>query len=173
MERVMSDLWQQMRNAWILAGVQINPGATPDSIGRIEEKRCIRLPDELRDYLLVSNGMQEGEIDDELISFHSLDLIDSEWEWNEGQLASDIAEEPMAHCGDRNNATNCSHGFVDIVFADWLHNSHVYSLRLSRDGQPLGVWCLDGTNSKCLAETFSEFVAGYLSHASDTANTWA
>ena len=140
MERPATAIYQRLRDAWASAGASVNDGATSDAIARLESKRNIRLPAEFRDYLAVANGMEDSSMDDGLISFHSLDVIDREWIRYESE------------------SPDC----VNIPFANWSLDAHWYGLRASRDGDEMGVWFLDGTHSWRLAPSFREFVEMYL-----------
>ena len=132
-------------------GFAINPGTDASSIARFEQKRSVVLPQAFKQYLQTVNGMSDGLTDEELLSFHSLECIDRDWEWYP------------------RGAANC----VEIVFADYLINSHLYVLRMDESGSDLGVWTTaDPENYKKLAASFEDFILAYLSNPKEIAYCW-
>ncbi|MBI1904074.1 MAG: SMI1/KNR4 family protein [Planctomycetia bacterium] len=144
-------IYAQLRDFWTAGGFGINPGTDASSIARFEQKRAVRLPQAFKEYLQTVNGMSDGLTDEELLSFHSLECIDREWE-------SYPRRAPQ---------------FVEIVFADYLINSHLYVLRTDESASDLGVWTTaDPENYKTLAPCFDDFILAYLSNPAKIAYCW-
>jgi hypothetical protein len=148
--REMGTLYERLRNAWLENGVVIRHGATPLAIERFENQYHVKLPNQFRDYLSTSNGMVNGQTDNNLLSFLSLDAIDHE-------MAS--------HCRQTQDV-------VDVIFAEYLIYSHYYTLRVTKDGAQLGVYAANGTNEKRLAASFDEFIDTYMVNPGTIADCW-
>jgi hypothetical protein len=74
-EQTMS-IYEMLRAKWIAAGVAVNDPITPAALDRFEKKHRIPLLCEFKDYLFTVNGMQDGQVDEDLVSFLSLEAID-------------------------------------------------------------------------------------------------
>jgi hypothetical protein len=147
----MKTIYAQLRDFWTAGGFDINPGTDASSIARFEEKRSVVLPQGFKDYLQTVNGMSDGLTDEELVSFHSIECIDRDWE-------------RYPH-----GAADC----VEIVFADYSIDCHWYVLRADKGGSELGVWATgDPENYKKLAACFEDFVLAYLSNPKEIAYCW-
>lgn len=145
----MRSIYQSVRENWLSSGTSVNGGTSPALIRQFQDKHKIIVPEEFREYLMTSNGMQNYETDETLISFLPLELID-----------------PVV--SPRIAAPNV----VDIVFADYLLYSHFYALRSTTDGKQLGIYALDGENEKEIARTFGDFLHAYLANPERIADCW-
>jgi hypothetical protein len=76
----VSALAKELRARWQRDGVSFRAGATPAEIAAFEERHLLRLPDEVRAYLKVVNGMADRAGDDELLEFLSLERMSEELE---------------------------------------------------------------------------------------------
>ncbi len=81
----MREIAERVRARWLAQDLKIRDGATPTEIAAFEARHGLRLPDEARDYFAVVNGMADGEFDDLMIEFMSLDRISYEFDWFEGE----------------------------------------------------------------------------------------
>lgn len=142
----MNPICAQLRDVWIAAGFDVNSGADAASIARFEQKRSVVLPPAFKDYLMTVNGMSDGLMDDELLSFHSLERIDGDWEWNARQIGHDES----------------GAAYVEIVIADHSINCHMYVLRVTEPGAERGVWATHEPGKR-LATSFDDFISAYLS----------
>jgi hypothetical protein len=146
----MPTLYEQLRDAWVKCDISLNRGVASDTIIRLEEKYCIKMPIELHDYLRTVNGMAEGETDVNMISFLTLDAIEHELSFADyGAIRT-----------------------VSFIFADYLIFSHYYLLRSKLDGTQIGVFAADGTNEKLISKSFNEFIEAYLSESASIAHCW-
>jgi cell wall assembly regulator SMI1 len=141
--------YEMLRVKWMEAGVAVNDPASPAALDRFEKKYHISLPSEFKDYLLTVNGMQDGQVDKDLVSFLSLEAIDQ--------------------------GTNCkeiSATELEMVVADFSIYSHFYVLRVSRSRDRSPVFVTDGEHEKEIAGSFKDFVNHYLSNPTWIAHCW-
>ena len=71
-------IYERLRNTWIAAGIEVNDGATRDEIEEFEARHNVTLSRMFTDYLSVVAGMKDGEVDEEMMSFLSLNLMSDE-----------------------------------------------------------------------------------------------
>lgn len=142
-------IYEMLRAKWIAAGVAVNDPATPVALDRFEKKHHIPLPCEFKDYLLTVNGMQDGQVDEDLVSFLSLEAID------QGANCKEIS------------ATE-----LEMVVAEFSIYSHCYVLRVSRSRDRSPVFVTDGEHEKEIAGSFNDFVNQYLSNPARIAHCW-
>ena len=145
----MGNLYKRLGEAWLASGVSVCEGALLDSINRLEKTHAVKLPGQFRDYLLKLGGMTDGQTDDCLISFLSLEAINNE-----------LDTKPQ------------NSNIVDITFAEYLIYSHCYVLRISEIGNQLGVYAMDGANEKKIADSFDQFIIAYLENPECIAYCW-
>lgn len=74
------DLARELRLRWEREGVSFRAAATEAEIAAFELAHALRLPDDVRAYLSVVNGMTDWETDEELLEFMSLDRMGEELE---------------------------------------------------------------------------------------------
>jgi hypothetical protein len=84
---------------WHAAGVRVNPGASEIELARLEAFIGMKLPQDVREYFVLMNGMPDGATTDEgLLGFWPIERIVTEPQLNAG--ADEFG------------------GFRDIAFAD-------------------------------------------------------
>jgi hypothetical protein len=105
----------------------------------------VKLPPDFRAYFAAMNGGElghDGTMDDDMISFWRLDQVCTQAELNEGR-------------GGRSDL---------FGFADWSIDCQTYEIQLHSDPQVATPVFIDfGPELRKVANSFSEFVAGYLS----------
>ena len=143
-------IYQQLRGRWLEAGIGINDGVTQAALDRFQEKRHVSLPSAFQDYVLTVNGMKEGQTDENLVSFLSLETIDQEA-----------------------NFKDISSKQVEIIVAEFSMYCHWYVLRTSRSGDLSLVVVTNGDLEKPIAASFEEFLNQYLSSPAGVAYCWA
>jgi hypothetical protein len=104
---------------WRADGIGPNPGATPEAIDRLERLIGTRLPEDVRSFFALADGIEDGYTDDYLLGFWSIDKI--------------ISETADYYRG-RNQVEQ-----RDTPIADFLINSWFVFLRRLGEGQ-IGVW---------------------------------
>src|SRR5262249_38844784 len=70
----MQTPWQRLAELWRGAGLTIRPGVTPLAIGEVQYKYCVILPNDLREYFLGIDGM-EDELDPGYNRFWPLAMV--------------------------------------------------------------------------------------------------
>lgn len=143
-------IFKILRDKWIEDGLSINPGKSSEDVCHFEEKHGVALPRSFKEYLETVNGMPEGETDENLISFLSLELID---------------QEP--------NFKVLSGNVVELIFAEYSIYCHCYVLRSSRRGDRSVVVGTSGEMEKHIADSFDNFIKLYLSNPTGIANFWS
>lgn len=142
-------IYEMLRAKWLEAGIAVQDGIAPAALDRLEKKRQISLPSEFKDYLLTVNGMQDGQVDEDLISFLSLETIDQEANYKE--ISGNEAE---------------------LVIAEYSIYSHTYVMRISRNGDRSPVFVTDGEHEKRIAASFKDFLSEYLANPARVAHCW-
>jgi cell wall assembly regulator SMI1 len=142
-------IYQLLRARWLDAGIAVNEGVTQAALDRFEESRHASLPSGFKEYLLTINGMTEGQTDENLVSFLSLETIDQETNFKEIS-------------GNRR----------DMIFAEFSLYCHWYILRTSTSGDPAVVVVTNGDQEKQIATSFEDFVNQYLSSPVRVAHCW-
>ena len=104
---------------WRADGVGPNPGASQETLGRLERQVGATLPDDVRLFFSLADGMPDGETDEYLLSFWSVDRILRE--------VKDMRR------------TGCQIDPRDTPIADYLINSWLVFLRRLEAGR-VGVW---------------------------------
>jgi len=104
---------------WKADGIGPNPGATTQTIDRLEHQVGTRLPVDVRSFFALADGIEDGYTDDYLLSFWSIDKIISE--------TADI------------HRSGYKIDQRDTPIADFLINSWFVFLRRLGEGQ-VGVW---------------------------------
>ena len=147
---------EQLRANWSATGISIRPGASIEQIKAFEAHYDVRLPVDLREYFVAIDGMNEGETDNDLLSFHSLDAIKR------------IPEE-LAHFGGVPDYRDILQTLPDahawFVIGDWSINCAVIAIRLTGSASETPVvWIADGTTYWNVGQSFSEFLETYLAN---------
>jgi len=65
----MSELCLRLRERWVSRGIPVNAGASAETIARLEERLGVCLPEALKVYLRVVNGMAPTGWDGDMMSF--------------------------------------------------------------------------------------------------------
>jgi hypothetical protein len=149
MDRVVNELLAELAAYWRSQGVEPAGGASLVEIEAFEWARGVRLPPDVRAYFATLNGTRDDAMDQELISFWSLDRVRS--------AAAELEhQEPVS--------PEASEFFC---FADYSIWCHAYAVRLSADGTaPTEVAVVnDGRDLIPVASSFSAFLRAYLSDA--------
>jgi cell wall assembly regulator SMI1 len=71
----MQDLVERVKQRWISQGVKPRHGATEQQINAFESRHDLRLPADLQQYFALVDGMEDGDMDDDLFSFLPLDHV--------------------------------------------------------------------------------------------------
>src|SRR5262245_33675822 len=71
----MDDLIRRLVRKWHAEGAIIRPPASQSALARFERQHRVALPPDFRAYLLICDGMEEGELDEDLFSFWSIERI--------------------------------------------------------------------------------------------------
>lgn len=142
-------IFERLRAKWAEAGLRPKHGVDQETLDCFERNHKIALPSEFKDYLLIVNGMEEGQADEYLISFLSLEAID-----------------------DDANYEDISAYEVRMVIAEYSVYSHVYVMQSSPNGDQSIVLATDGEHETQLATSFEDFVNKYLSNPASVAHCW-
>lgn len=139
---------ESLRRHWSSHNVDINAGVSEAELNSFEEKYCIILPADLRDYFSCVNGMPPQVVDDEMIRFWMLDEI-----------------KPLPQTAPAfSDSTYIQNPESLFLFADYSIWAHAYAIRLPK--APTGsneVFIIGGDSPILLCKSFSEFVDNYLS----------
>ncbi len=136
----MAFVGELVKKHWVRQGIKLCRGASSEEIATFESKYNVRLPEDMRECFSMVNGFENGECDDEFITFFSLEGIErlNASAWGISALADSY-----------------------FVFADWSISAHVYAIHLSKHivSNPVVV-----TYSKLVkvADSFGEFMQGYV-----------
>jgi len=63
---------------WRTNGINANAGATPATIARLEQQVGTRLPDDVRSFYALADGLERAAMDEYFLSFWSIEQIISE-----------------------------------------------------------------------------------------------
>ena len=66
---------QRVLRDWCLQRVEVNQGASPEDLHRLEQMLAMPLPEDIRLYFILADGMTDGEADAHQLSFWSIDKI--------------------------------------------------------------------------------------------------
>ena len=140
-------MFEELKRLWEQNKLKINGPLPNCEIDHFEKQHHLILPASFKQYLLVVNGMQQYESDDELISFFSL-----------------------AEMSERLNSRKFN-PLGEFLFADYSIGSHGYILDLTNNKED--VLATDyGGNHKLLATSFKSFMNLYLTNRISVANCW-
>jgi len=149
-------LIERLKSSWAKQGVRIRPGASREQIEGFQSKYQFHLPHDFCRYLATVDGMESGEMDENMFSFLAIDAIKS------------IPEE-LATFGGIPDYTAIMRSLTEphhwFVFVDYLITSAAYAIRLSLGDESTPVlWIGNGTRYRVVAESFSGFLEAYLSN---------
>lgn len=143
-----------IRTHWQSLGVSIEEGLSEKEILEFENRNGIRMPDEMRNFYRLMDGMNQGEADDDWISFWPLSQVSTIPEKlshfrgipDYGEIEAILPEAAKY-----------------FVFADhsiWLH---VYAVKLSKLSETSEVVWICGKHFKPIAASFGDFLNQYAS----------
>ena len=148
----MEELVARLLERWRAAGVMPNPGATEDEVLGFEAANHVRLPDDMRQFLQVVNGIAFSELDGlarlrpVAEYFRIVDRIPA------ASKAADFDDPQRYYC-----------------FGDYNIEGSFWGVRLSDDPAaiaPVRVFYHDGGGYQ-VASSFREFLVRYLSEEPD------
>lgn len=129
--------------------IPINQGMGEEEVNCFEKKHKITLPSSFKQYIHIVNGMFNGQTDDHLISFLSLEMIEQE-----------------------SNIETLPGNEVELIFAEYSIYCHWYVLRFSRSGINDVVVGTNGVLEKHIADSFEDFMIKYLTNPERIAYFW-
>jgi cell wall assembly regulator SMI1 len=71
----IAGLVEHVIDGWLKAGIQLNPGASPESLGRLQSALGVPLPPDVTAFFSAADGMAESEAAADLTNFWSVDRI--------------------------------------------------------------------------------------------------
>jgi len=150
----MRNIGRELAKHWAAQGLAARSGNSKEEVRRFEEIHNVRLPSDLRDYLLFVDGMNQHSItdyhDSNGFAFWPLSKIRS--------AAEELAGKPEGYWDFPNRDAL-------YVFADYMDWSWAYAILLSKDpseGSPVFVLGMAESPSIRVANSFHEFVELYL-----------
>jgi hypothetical protein len=143
-----------VRQRWISLGVQVRPGLPDQIIADFEHRYGVRLPEDVRQFYQLMDGMETNDSDDEWICFWPLSKVGTVPE-----RLSDSRGIPD-YGGIERSLPDASSYFV---FADHSIMLQVYALRLTADlANPSPVVLIAGGDRWYqMAASFREFLRSY------------
>lgn len=140
-------------------GSNCGAGVTQTRISVFERENGIQIPEDLKRYFAEVNGT-EGDYAYGIVRFWSIDECRS--------LKQVISETPAgAAVIQAAYSAPIQEDDQYFVFADYLHESQLYAIRLSPSDQQNPVILLDGGEPVVVAESLSDFVERYLTSPED------
>jgi hypothetical protein len=132
----------ELQAHWKAQGVASATPVAADEIRAFEQKFGVALPEDLREYFLVLNGMDighDGSMDNEMISF-----------WRLADIERDRLEHPL----DPPNL---------FAFGDWSIDACTYAIALAAGpSAETPVFLLCDERPLRVADSFTDFAAAYL-----------
>jgi hypothetical protein len=119
--------------------------ATVADVTGWEDRYSVRLPNDLREYVMRVNGSRQGEqleFGDDLISFLPLGAMVPEAEWTKHESKSGL-----------------------FVFADYLISSYWWCIELTKQPAQLSRVYVRGSALKLVASSLHEFFSAYMENA--------
>jgi hypothetical protein len=135
-------------------GSKCGVGATDERIYEFERENNVQIPGDLRTYFIELNGTA-GDYAYGIIRFWSID----ECRTLEHEISAAIPGMAVIQATYGEPIEGYDQFFV---FADYLHESQLYAIRLSSATQPNPIVMLDGGEPVVVADSFSDFVKRYL-----------
>jgi hypothetical protein len=149
----MNELFALIQDRWETLGTEPRIGVSATEFDSFERRHSVRLPTSVRSFYEFVNGMEEGQTDDELISFWSLARLDTV-----PALLSDFRGIPDYGAISDKLPESPSY----FVFADYSIWCHIYAMRLTDDpGQPADVVWISGDLWYPLSSSFEAFLRSY------------
>ncbi len=97
----MSNIFAQVAQHWLDGGVRLHSPATDAQVAEFEHSQGIKLPGDVREYLLSVGGMMDGEMCSEGLTFYGLSgiyLVDSRWKFESNPLGLSVIGDYLANC---------------------------------------------------------------------------
>jgi hypothetical protein len=150
----MERLTERLKSYWSAIGATMRPGVDHSMIASFEAHYGVRIPEDFCDYIANIDGIDDGNWDNEMISFWPLHSIKSVPE----------ALTPFAGIPNYSQITHrLGEAGAYFVFADFLIWSHVYAVRFGkRESDKSQVLWICGSTYYSVAESFSDFLQMYL-----------
>jgi hypothetical protein len=148
----------RLKAIWERRKIRAEWTASESDIIKFETDRRVKIPEDLRSYFKLVNGM-DGEVDDGFYEFYSLDKV--------GDIVTQLGE---YHGITRHSDIlhEIEHPEMCFVFADYSISLIVYAIRLSNvDTAKNEVYAICGGVHKIIAESFSDFISLYLEDSDD------
>ncbi|MBI4752411.1 MAG: SMI1/KNR4 family protein, partial [Acidobacteria bacterium] len=142
-----------LKTYWLSKGIKVGRGVTEKIIEQFEQKYSVRLPEDVCDYFIEVNGMDNSS--------------DSEyWVWDDQEITfwslQDITRLPTDAQLIRVHNPTCL-----FEFADWSICAHTYAIHLSNNLQePNPVYVLYDQPIQ-IANSFTEFALEYIKTNND------
>jgi len=147
---LLRDYWQKRKNTWYRIGPKLRPGASERRLLGFEAKYGVRLPEDMRGYFALVDGMEKYSTEGEwLFSFWELGRL--------RPLTEEFGEAAGLH------SLNIPRAESTFCFADSLIESEVYGIFLSAD--PAAKNTVIGYDGVPRAESFSDFALKYMQDA--------
>ena len=124
----LPDALAAMLRRWRASGARVRPPLAPYTLASSEVRHRVRLPDDLRAYWAVCDGMEDTDSDEQMWSFWSLDRIQAE-RIEQQQLDAQEDEDRRR----RKLRPRVRHA-ARWGFCDWLLRSDVMSIDLAPAG---------------------------------------
>ncbi len=143
---------------WRERDVSLRRGVETESLAAFEQKYGVVVPEDFREFLLLSNGTDETLM--EYLAF---------WPVQEMQRVTEVFSEAGYEILDPQNPAHLPHAASYLVFADYLIHSFFYAIALDSAAGVGNVVFVDGTNWYRCARSFSDFIDCYLREAASLA----
>lgn len=151
---IATDNLIKLKNYWDKSGVRYQSPATIKLIEQFQDQNHILLPNDVLGFYSMFNGFDDGAVDNDIISFWSLQRI---------KRVPDILSDYGGMPDYREIVHNLPNNDNYFVFADFLSFSHVYAVKLlpNRINSQV-IWISSGKDFGNVTNTFSEFISLYL-----------
>jgi hypothetical protein len=134
---------ERLKAHWISSGAKVGSPARPEAIEAFEARYEVQLPDDLREYFLVVNGLEEDEWDDQMTEWYPLE------KWRR------LTETGWSLKGFQDPASY-------FFFADYSLDALGYVIRLSANRSDPNLIMRLGGVPDLIAESFSQLIEAYL-----------
>lgn len=133
--------------------------ASDAEISQFESQNMTTIPDDLRSYFRSVNGTA-GDYAYGIVRFWSLDEVQTVAH----ELAAKQKSTALIHS---RYAAPVPGAEALFVFADYMHESQLYAIKLSQSERVNPVFLFDGGDPVEIAKSFTDFVDQYLSNPED------
>src|SRR6266852_3095752 len=117
--RTMKPMVDRLLDKWTAGGVSPRPPVEPQAVIAFERRYDVHLPTDFREYLAVCDGMNEGEMDEDLFSFWDLSRI--------RPIPDELPEPTYREYRQFPGASNF------CCFVDWSIDADIFSIELHAD----------------------------------------